>query len=75
MNLFAGIIFSDSYIAETNLLAKNRTLASIPFCGRFRTVDFILSSLVNAGVDNVAVVTKRNYASLEDHLGGGQRRR
>lgn len=72
MNLFAGIIFSDSYSAETNLLAKNRTLASIPFCGRFRTVDFILSSLVNAGVDNVAVVTKRNYASLEDHLGGGR---
>lgn len=72
MNLFAGIIFSDSYSGGTNLLAENRTLASIPFCGRFRTVDFVLSSLVNAGVDNVAVVTKRNYASLEDHLGGGR---
>lgn len=72
MNLFAGIIFSDSYAGNTNLLVQNRTLASIPFCGRFRTVDFILSSFVNSGVDNVAVVTKRNYASLEDHLGGGR---
>ena len=72
MNSFAGIIFSDTYSGETNLLAENRTLASIPFCGRFRTVDFILSSFVNAGVDNVAVITKRNYASLEDHMGGGR---
>lgn len=72
MNLFAGIIFSDSYSASPNMLAEHRTLASIPFCGRFRTIDFILSSLVNSYVDNVAVVTKRNYASLEDHLGGGR---
>ena len=72
MNLFAGIIFSDAYSGNPNMLAEHRTLASIPFCGRFRTIDFILSSLVNSYVDNVAVVTKRNYASLEDHLGGGR---
>ena len=72
MNLFAGIIFSDAYSGNHNMLAEHRTLASIPFCGRFRTIDFILSSLVNSYVDNVAVVTKRNYASLEDHLGGGR---
>ncbi len=71
MSNFAGIIFSDMYDGDTNVLAKIRALASVPFCGRFRMVDFMLSSLVNAGVDNVAVITKRNYASLEDHLGRG----
>lgn len=72
MNQFSAIIFSDSYKEQNNPLVINRTLSSIPFGGRFRMVDFVLSSLVNAGVANVAVVTKRNYASLEDHLGGGR---
>lgn len=72
MNQFSALIFSDSYSELGNELLNNRTLASIPFGARFRTVDFVLSSLVNAGVSNVAVITKKNYASLEDHLGGGK---
>ena len=72
MNQFSALIFSDSYSDLKNELLYNRTLGSIPFGGRFRTVDFVLSSLVNAGVVNVAVITKKNYASLEDHLGGGK---
>ncbi len=72
MNLFSSLIFSDSYRGQNNELSMNRTLASIPFGGRFRLVDFVLSSLVNAGVSNVAVITSRNYASLQDHLGDGK---
>lgn len=72
MNLFSSLIFSDSYSGQSNELATNRTLASIPFAGRFRLVDFTLSALVNAGVSNVAVITKSNYASLQDHLGDGK---
>lgn len=71
-NMFSALIFSDTYGSEPMELTKERTLASIPFAGRFRTVDFVLSSLVNADVSNVAVITKRNYASLEDHLGSGR---
>lgn len=70
-NNFSALIFSDSYESATNELTKNRTLASIPIAGRFRTIDFILSALVNANVSNVAVITKSNYASLGDHLSGG----
>lgn len=72
MNKFSSIIFADAYSHETNELINKRTLASIPFGGRFRLVDFMLSSLVNAGVANVAIIPKSNYASLTDHLGGGK---
>ncbi len=72
MNQFSAIIFSDTYNEINNELLTNRTLASIPFGGRFRMVDFVLSSLVHASVNNVAVITRRNYASLEDHLGRGR---
>lgn len=68
---FSAIIFSDLYKNYTIELAQNRTFASIPFAGRFRAIDFVLSSLVNADVSNVAVITKSNYASLEDHLARG----
>ncbi len=72
MNMFSSIIFADSYKEKINELADKRTLSSIPFGGRFRLIDFILSSLVNAGVSNVAIIPKKNYASLTDHLGGGK---
>lgn len=72
MNMFSSIIFADSYDHAGNELTSKRALASIPFGGRFRLIDFILSALVNAGVANVAVMPKKNYASLEDHLGGGK---
>lgn len=68
----SAIIFTGSYTIENGELSKNRTLASIPFAGRFRTIDFILSSLVAAGIRDVGVITKENYGSLEDHLGGGR---
>ena len=72
MNIFSSIIFADAYNSQIKDLADKRTLASIPFGGRFRLVDFMLSSLVNADVANVAIIPKRNYASLTDHLGGGK---
>ena len=72
MNAFS-ILFSDTFhydrIAE---LTKNRNLASVPFGGRYRLVDFVLSSLVKAHVPNVGVITRNNYSSLVDHLGSGK---
>ena len=67
-----GIVFSN--IHDTNLpeLVRMRTLASIPFGGRYRLLDFALSNMVNSGIDKVGVITKRNYRSLMDHVGSGK---
>ncbi|MBM6901426.1 hypothetical protein H6B10_17550, partial [Gemmiger formicilis] len=37
----------------------------------YRLIDFTLSSMVNAGIDNVSVIVRKNYHSLMDHLGAG----
>jgi len=66
------VLFADSYTTQPNPISANRTLASIPFGGRYRLIDFVLSSLVNAKISNIGIVTKNNYASLVDHLGGGK---
>ena len=72
MNAFC-ILFADSYEdLDLNDLAGNRTLASVPIGGRYRLVDFILSSLVGANVHNVGIVTRNKYGSLMDHVGWGK---
>jgi len=49
-----------------------RPIASMPFLGRYRLVDFPLSNLVNSGISTVGVIMPFNYRSLIDHLGSGK---
>ena len=67
-----GIIFPNSYDSLVPELVAERLMASIPFAGRYRMVDFMLSSMVNAGIDNISVIVRKNYHSLMDHLGSGR---
>lgn len=67
-----GIIFSYEKHNDLRELTANRMPASVPFAGRYRIVDFILSSMVNAGITDAGVVLQGNYQSLLDHLGSGK---
>ena len=64
-----GIIFSNIYDATMGDLTKHRTMASLPFGGRYRQIDFVLSNMVNSNIARIGVITKYNYQSLMDHLG------
>ena len=68
----AGIILADGKLGQIDELIRRRTVASIPFGGRFRLVDFALSNMVNANITQVGIITKRNYQSLMDHIGSGK---
>ena len=67
-----GIIFS--YEKENGLreLIENRVHGSVPFGGDYRIIDFILSSMVNAGITDVGVIMHGKCQSLLDHLGSGK---
>lgn len=67
-----GILFPNSYDDLVPEMVTERAMASIPFAGRYRMVDFMLSSMANCGIDNITIVVKRNYHSLMDHLGSGR---
>ena len=67
-----GIIFPNSYDALVPELVTDRLMASIPFAGRYRLIDFFLSSMVNCGIDNITIPVRKNYFSLMDHLGSGR---
>ena len=65
-----GIIFAND--GDLGALTTKRTMASLPFGGRYRQVDFALSNLAAAGVRHVGIVTRHNYQSLVNHVGSGE---
>lgn len=67
-----GLIFTATHTKEDFEITKERTIASLPIGGRYRLIDFALSSLVNNEIDHVGIVTKSNYQSLVDHVGSGK---
>jgi glucose-1-phosphate adenylyltransferase len=67
-----GIIDATTYHEELEELLVHRSLAAVPFAGRYRLIDFILSNMVNSGMKSVAIFPKFQYRSLMDHLGSGK---
>ncbi len=67
-----GIIFANIYDSSLGELTNKRTIASLPYGGRYRQIDFVLSSMSNSGIRHIGVITKYNYQSLMHHIGSGQ---
>ena len=69
MNVMGIIFANDASLGE---LTNKRTMASLPFGGRYRQVDFALSNLSCAGVRHVGIISRHNYQSLMNHIGDGE---
>ena len=67
-----GILFANAHEESVPELSAKRTMASIPFGGRFRLVDFLLSGMSNSGMSKVGIITRSNYQSLLDHIGSAR---
>ena len=65
-----GIIFAND--GTIGSLTEKRTMASLPFGGRYRHVDFALSNLAYAGIHRIGIVTRHSYQSLMNHVGSGE---
>ncbi len=53
-------------------LTAVRSVASMPFGGRYRLLDFALSNMMNSGIRTIGVVTPYQYRSILDHVGAGK---
>ncbi|MBQ9114957.1 MAG: glucose-1-phosphate adenylyltransferase subunit GlgD, partial [Clostridia bacterium] len=67
-----AILFASGNESKLNELTLHRTTASLPFAGRYRLIDFALSSLVNSGITRIGIITRNNYSSLMDHIRMGR---
>lgn len=67
-----GIVFASDNESHLNDLTLLRTTASLPFAGRYRLIDFVLSNMVEANITNIGIITRSNYSSLMDHIRMGR---
>ena len=72
MKTTIGLISANYTNDKFGSLAEKRTLASLPYGGRYRLIDFPLSSMINSGISTVGLITPYNYRSLMDHVGVGK---
>ncbi|MFP5023144.1 glucose-1-phosphate adenylyltransferase [Pseudonocardia phyllosphaerae] len=49
-------------------LTADRAKPAVPFGGNYRLIDFVLSNLVNAGMDRLCVLTQYKSHSLDRHI-------
>ena len=67
-----GIISANYTRNDLGSLVDSRTIATVPFGGRYRMIDFPLSNLVNSGITTVGLITPYYYRSIMDHVGAGK---
>ncbi len=67
-----GIIYTGESNVSLRELTLRRSVAALPFGGRYRVIDFTLSNMINSGIINVGIITQNNYHSLMDHLDSGK---
>lgn len=67
-----GIINNSNLESEFPTLCRHRPVYMLPFGGRYRLVDFILSNMVNNGIKTIAIYTGEKIRSTMDHLGNGK---
>lgn len=67
-----GMVFANIHEETLDSLTAMRTMGSVPFCSRYRLIDFPLSNMVESGVTKIGVITNANFQSLMDHVGNGK---
>ncbi|PEE35511.1 sugar phosphate nucleotidyltransferase [Bacillus pseudomycoides] len=67
-----GIINATGSFSSLKKVTGHRSLAALPFGGRYRLIDFMLSNMVNSHIHSVAIFTSHKNRSLMDHLGSGK---
>ena len=67
-----GMILCGGKNTKLKELSTIRSSPAVPVGGKYRAIDFVLSSMVNSGITNVGVITQYSFRSLMDHLGSGK---
>lgn len=59
-------------MGELSVLTLRRPKSALPFGGCYRVIDFALSNLMHAGINNAGILSQYRLESLIDHVGVGE---
>jgi glucose-1-phosphate adenylyltransferase len=66
-----GIVLAGGKGTRLYPLTKERARPAVPFGGKYRIIDFVLSNLINSGIHSIYVLTQFKSQSLLQHLADG----
>ncbi len=66
-----GIVLAGGKGTRLYPLTKERAKPAVPFGGKYRIVDFVLSNFINSGIHSIYVLTQFRSQSLLQHLSEG----
>ena len=72
LNKAVGLITANYSAKHRTAVSEVRPIASLPYMGRYRVMDFALSNMVNCGLRTVGFIMPDNYRSLVDHIDSGK---
>ena len=72
MDRVMSMILAGGVGERLSVLVEERAKPAVPFGGRYRIIDFVLSNCVNSRIENIAVLTQYNPRSLAKHIGVGR---
>lgn len=58
--------------SRLDILSLGRAKPSVPFAGKFRIIDFVLSNCSNSEIYDIGILTQYLPLSLNEHIGVGQ---
>ena len=72
MNRVLALVLAGGQGDRLSILSEERAKPAVPFGGKYRIIDFVLSNCVNSGISRVGVLTQYRPRSLNDHIGIGR---
>ena len=66
-----GIVLAGGKGTRLFPLTRERAKPAVPFGGKYRIIDFVLSNFVNSGINSIYVLTQFRSQSLLQHLSEG----
>jgi len=67
-----GLVLAGGGGKALSVLTAERAVSAVPFGGKYRVIDFVLSNCCHSEITQIGVLTQHAPASLHDHIGAGR---
>lgn len=67
-----AVVLAGGEGTRLGVLTAKRAKPAVPFAGKYRIIDFVLSNCVNSGIFDVLVLTQYRPHSLNEHIARGR---
>ena len=72
MSNILALVLAGGHVEELLCLTEKRAKSALPVFGIYRIIDFVLSNLMHAGIENVGILSQYRPHDLVRHIGNGE---